>query len=252
VPRPSNLDQVALHNAPEYSAHPYFDDRRRDRDLQRRRSDMVLEEVGAATSLVLAGGRMLDVGCDTGAFMEACAAFAKMEPWGMDISAWAIEQARARGLPVHCGSLEDAPPAFRGFRLITAIDVIEHTADPLSFLVAARARLAPGGVLFLQTPNARSVVYAAGRLVFRATGGRPRSMITRLFPPEHVEYFTAEGLAALAARADLEVLRASRRALASSEIKTAAMTRAGVLALEAVDRLRGTDILLTTVLRARG
>lgn len=252
MPRPSRVDQVALHNAPEYSGHPYFHDRRQDLELQSRRSAGVLSEVAAATSQVLAKGRLLDVGCDTGAFVEACASAANMEPWGMDISSWAIEQARARGFPVHLGSVEDAPPAFRDFRLITAIDVLEHTSDPLAFLVAARDLLEPGGVLFLQTPNARSLVYAAGHRLFRATGGRPRAMLTRLFPAEHVEYFTAPGLAALAARAGLEVLRASRRALSASEIKTAPLTRAGVLTLEALDRLRGTDILLTAVLRARG
>ena len=40
------------------------------------------------------------------------------------------------------------------FDLVTAMEVIEHTADPQQFLHALAQRLAPDGLLILSTPNA--------------------------------------------------------------------------------------------------
>ena len=39
------------------------------------------------------------------------------------------------------------------FDLVTALEVIEHVADPQAFVDSLVARLAPGGLLILSTPN---------------------------------------------------------------------------------------------------
>jgi 2-polyprenyl-6-hydroxyphenyl methylase/3-demethylubiquinone-9 3-methyltransferase len=40
------------------------------------------------------------------------------------------------------------------FDLITSLEVIEHVAEPASFMKTLAKRLAPGGLLILSTPNA--------------------------------------------------------------------------------------------------
>lgn len=118
----------------------------------------------------VSGRRILDVGCGLGVFLER----AQARGWdvhGIDTSASWVAQARERvgGHRVSCGLFQDSPLAREQFDVITLWDVIEHVWDPLPVLRAARAALAPGGTLFLRTPNARYVlpVYRARRAVLR-------------------------------------------------------------------------------------
>ena len=65
------------------------------------------------------------------------------------------------------------------FDLVTSMEVIEHVADQPAFVAALAARLAPGGLMILSTPNRDRLVEAAddhaGR---RASGGSPRARTT--------------------------------------------------------------------------
>jgi 2-polyprenyl-3-methyl-5-hydroxy-6-metoxy-1,4-benzoquinol methylase len=62
-----------------------------------------------------------------------------------------VAQARTAGIPV-LDDLAFTEPA--SFDVVTAIEVLEHTLDPLSELRTIRRLLRPGGVLFLTTGNA--------------------------------------------------------------------------------------------------
>lgn len=101
-------------------------------------------------------GRLLDVGCYTGVFLAA----ARARGWqvqGVELSTWAVETARAHyQLEVAQGTLGAVhfPPA--QFDLITLIDVIEHLSDPCAVLREAHRLLAPGGYVYVSTPNVDS------------------------------------------------------------------------------------------------
>lgn len=103
-------------------------------------------------------GRMLEVGCSWGLFLEA----ARTRGWevrGIELSdsagKWARETLK---LDVTCGTLEDSPAPFEAaFDVVAAWHVIEHVRDPINFLRLARGCLRPGGLLALRTPNIRSM-----------------------------------------------------------------------------------------------
>jgi 2-polyprenyl-6-hydroxyphenyl methylase/3-demethylubiquinone-9 3-methyltransferase len=97
----------------------------------------------------------LDVGCGAGLLAEPLARLgAKVT--AVDAAPELIEAARAhaagQGLDIDYRAA--AVEQIEGqFDLVTSMEVIEHVADPASFLGAIAARLAPDGLLILSTPN---------------------------------------------------------------------------------------------------
>jgi len=97
-------------------------------------------------------GRLLDVGCHTGIFLDV----ARRAGWattGVEPSRWSAERARARGLQVLDGTLADASLPDDSFDVVTMWDVIEHLAEPVEELKRARRLLRPGGLLAVSTMN---------------------------------------------------------------------------------------------------
>lgn len=99
--------------------------------------------------------RLLDIGCHIGVFLEI-AREQGWEAWGVEPSAWAADQARARALRVTTGTLREARFPDQFFDVVTMWDVIEHLTDPLSSLQEAYRVLAPGGIICIHTINIES------------------------------------------------------------------------------------------------
>ncbi len=139
-------------------------------------------------------GRLLDVGCATGYFLNA--ARISFEPHGVELSRWAVEHARTvLNLPVHQGSLEDADFPDGWFDVVTLTDVIEHLTDPRACLEKVHRLLRPQGLLYLVTPNIDSL--SAHVLRGRWWGLRPA----------HLYYFSAKTLTAMLAKVGFEPVR---------------------------------------------
>lgn len=108
----------------------------------------------------LAGKRALDVGCGAGLLTEPLARMGAQVA-GVDAApqgiAAAHEHANAQGLAIdyRTGDIGDAgfAASLGQFDLVTSMEVIEHVADPKTFVAALVARLAPGGLMVLSTPN---------------------------------------------------------------------------------------------------
>ena len=98
-------------------------------------------------------GPILDVGCGDGLFFDVLRAFGV--PEGVEADAALIsEQGRAAG-PIHMGPFDETFRPGKRYRLITALDVLEHAADEAAFLGRARDLLTDDGVLVLTVPAFR-------------------------------------------------------------------------------------------------
>jgi SAM-dependent methyltransferase len=98
-------------------------------------------------------GRWLDVGASSGDFVEVAAAERDIE--GLELSERAVEEARSRGLRMHCGSVETFEPP-TPYAMISAFDVLEHLREPRAFLQRLRGWLTEGGRLVLTLPDVSS------------------------------------------------------------------------------------------------
>lgn len=101
------------------------------------------------------GGRLLEIGCATG---DVLAELANEYPvvHGIELSEAACAEAGRRGLQVFCGTLEEYETNEQ-YDVIFMSHVIEHVLDPVATVARIAALLAPGGVLYLETPNVGSL-----------------------------------------------------------------------------------------------
>ena len=137
-------------------------------------------------------GRLLDVGCATGYFLNA--ARLDFETHGIELSEWAAQYARERlRLDVVNVSLDDASLPVEHFDVVTLIDVIEHLTDPKAALLSVHRLLRPDGLLYLVTPDIESL--SARLLRGRWWGLRPA----------HVYYFSRTTLGRLLRETGFEV-----------------------------------------------
>jgi SAM-dependent methyltransferase len=97
-------------------------------------------------------GRLLDVGCYVGLCLEE-ARRRGYSVEGTELSGWAVDIARAKGLTVHRLSLAQSDRLEGHYDGIVAFDVLEHLTSPYEALVAIRRLLRPGGCFFATVPD---------------------------------------------------------------------------------------------------
>ncbi len=116
-----------------------------------------------------AATRVLDVGCGAGLAAEALSRRG-YPVLGIDAAGEAIEAARAHGagqglrLEYRTATAEALLGEGLRFPVITALEVIEHVADPDAFLHTLADLLEPGGLLFLSTLNRTRRSFAVAKL----------------------------------------------------------------------------------------
>ncbi len=108
------------------------------------------------------GGAVLEVGSNTGKFMELLAGHGFGSLTGLEPNDACAERARDAGLNVITGWFTaDQTPA-GPFDVIVMSHVLEHIPEPAQAIALAHERLAPGGLLAIFVPNAASYRARAG------------------------------------------------------------------------------------------
>jgi SAM-dependent methyltransferase len=163
----------------------YFEGGRPDGYFDYLGSEPLLErEYSSRINLIrshVQGGRLLEVGCATGGFLDMARRHFTVQ--GIDLSAFAIEQALCKGLDVARGSLEENPIVQAPYDAIVLFDTIEHLPNPSSTIQRAHSILASGGFVFLTTGDTNS-------LLARVAGKHWRL----LTPPQHLWFFSTTNI----------------------------------------------------------
>jgi SAM-dependent methyltransferase len=127
-------------------------------------------------------GRLLDVGCSRGWFLDVMNGW---ECYGSEISTADAGAARERyGDRIVTGSFEDYPLREGYFDVVTMQDVFDHFREPVSALEKCRRMLRLGGLIAIKVHNI-SCLYA------RVTGPNFYAII----PPSHLFYYDRKTLA---------------------------------------------------------
>lgn len=150
----------------------------------------------------LDGKTALDVGCGAGLLAEPLARMgAKVTAIDAapELIAVAGAHAAGQGLDIEYrhAAVEDMSGAFD---LVTSMEVIEHVADPQAFVHSLAARLAPGGLLVLSTPNRTALSRLLMVTVAEGIGQIPRGT------HDHKKFITPDEMKAMMAAAGLAVI----------------------------------------------
>ena len=138
-------------------------------------------------------GRILDVGCAMGFFLEA-AQERGWEPYGVEVSPYAAGMAAEKfGKNFFYGELDQNPFPPGSFQVVTLLDVLEHLSQPHQAIQKAVSMLGSGGHLMLSTPDVRSL-----SSVFLSRWWFQRK-------PEHLFLFSRMSLELIMRRAGMEV-----------------------------------------------
>lgn len=139
--------------------------------------------------------KILDIGFGEGGLLQ----IAERQGWqgyGTEISPRSLAYGKNQGWIVTENADQDSRFTPQGFDVVTMIELLEHVPNPQQILQAAAGWLRPGGLLYLTTPNARSLN--------QRWLGLEWSVVC---PPEHLVLWTPKGLRHALTNAGFQDLR---------------------------------------------
>jgi len=147
----------------------------------------------------------IEVGCGFGDFVARVIKEKQIPFEGCEQNPSAVETARKNGLSVYLETSQNLAkyqPEF--YSAVCSFQVLEHVADPASFLESCCSLLKPGGKLMIGVPNAKS---------FLRHQFNPLDM-----PPHHMSRWTNETLEGLQKLFPLKLIRIAYEPLAEFQI----------------------------------
>ncbi|MGB7331510.1 MAG: class I SAM-dependent methyltransferase, partial [Terriglobales bacterium] len=147
---------------------------------------------------------ILDAGCATGGLLTALRDQGFPAVAGLDPSQRCAQACRDRGFEAYVGSIASAPAHMPKFDCVVFSHVLEHIYDIPAFFAAARHHLAPGGCLYLETPDATrydDYLYAP----------------FQEFNTEHINHFSARTLENTARRFGFQPIVVEQKVIQTAE-----------------------------------
>ena len=149
-------------------------------------------------------GRLLDVGCGGGHFLQAAAKTGIWQVEGLEPSAEAAEQARQfTNCKIKACFLEEADFPENHFSVISMLGVLEHLHNPTGILRQVHHLLEENGTLAVYVPNYSYLRLKDTGLLSRMRFGKS----SHLCPQEHLFQYTQTTLINLLEESGFEVLR---------------------------------------------
>jgi SAM-dependent methyltransferase len=131
------------------------------------------------------GRRILDIGSGPGYFLEA----GRLRGWdvlGFEPSRIAADYTAGRGIAVVNDFFSAGKAEGRGvFDVVSMNLVLEHLRDPIALVEEAKSMLAPGGLLFVSSPNDFNPLQM---VLWKKMGFAPWWVV----PKHHLNYFDGE------------------------------------------------------------
>lgn len=178
------------------SAHQLIDEHSREVGLKKLRISNFKLLLADIKSLKPEGGRMLDVGCAHGWFLDV--AKNDFDVLGVEPDEYVYDATSRRGLSVRKGFFPDVLDDAEKFDVIVFNDVMEHIPNIESILASCGQRLHKNGLLVLNLPNSRGVFYRLSKIFCRFGFA---AFFDRLWqkdlPSPHLHYFNLSNLMAL-------------------------------------------------------
>lgn len=176
--------------------------------LRRRNYVQLLKALSSITPLE--GKRLLDVGSSTGLFVEMA------KSWGIDAEGLEpdpsiVARCRMAGREVRQGFFPDALGPDECFDIISFNDVLEHIPDPVQIARACFDHLADEGVVIVNLPNSRGLIYRIATILNRIGIQLPmRRLWQEGFRSPHLHYFSENVLQQLFQREGFQEIHRMR------------------------------------------
>ncbi|MSU56524.1 MAG: class I SAM-dependent methyltransferase [Candidatus Taylorbacteria bacterium] len=149
----NRTDHITLSHYEDITGGSYWGSATRDEALKKYGADD--ERRFKQFTSEISGKDLVDIGCGTGGLLDLFKPVAKSVA-GVEPQAYVRGELTRLGYPMY--RLPSDMPA-KSFDIATLFHTLEHVAEPLEMLQEVRKVLRPGGVVIIEVPHARDVLF---------------------------------------------------------------------------------------------
>lgn len=155
-------------------------------------------------------GRLLDVGCGAGVFLQV-AQKKGFQVHGLEPNPEAAQYAVSKGnFSVDCNDLEENLYENSTFDILTMYGIIEHLCDPNAALEECSRILRSRGLLVLQTPTEDGLLRRTGRLIYTISLNKLNSHAKQFYTRKlggHTQCFTKRSIQKILTKHGFRVIK---------------------------------------------